>query len=95
MFDGGADIGFVGNDEFINRGLEFVGFETDARGGVALRVEVAKQDFLPFFGQSAGQIDSGCGFADAALLVDKRNDFSHWRSPFPAAERLSHRSGRF
>ena len=48
MFDGGTDVGFVGNDEFINRGLEFVGFETDARGGVALRVEVAKQDFLPF-----------------------------------------------
>ena len=47
---------------------------TQADGQAALRVSVDQQDFLPSLRQTDSKIGTGCGFANAALLVGDGDD---------------------
>jgi hypothetical protein len=50
-------------------------FQTDAAGGVGLRVEVEKQNALAERGEAGGEIDGGGGFSYATFLVGDGDDF--------------------
>ena len=74
--------GHVPDDHLINAlgdGL----VHSHAGGGVGLGIEVAQQDPFPGLCQGSGQVNAGGGFADAALLIDNCDDFSHEGTYFP------------
>ena len=58
--------------------------DADAARGVALRIDVRKQHPLSGSPQRRRQIDRGRGLADAALLIDHRNDLCHVSPPLPS-----------
>ena len=51
-----------------------VAAESEAGGGVALRVEIDEQDGLAGGAEGGGEVDAGCGFADSAFLVGNGQD---------------------
>ena len=56
----------------------FVGFgDTDAGGGITLRVTVDEQDSQIIGCKRGGEIDRSGSLADAALLIGDRNCFCH------------------
>ena len=50
---------------------------TDAAGGVALRVEIDKENLLAGFCQVSAEVDSRGGLPDSSLLVCKNYDLCH------------------
>ncbi|GAA0810557.1 hypothetical protein Sya03_19560 [Spirilliplanes yamanashiensis] len=54
--------------------------DVEARGGVALGVEVDDQDAVAVQGERDGQVDGGGGLAHAALLVRDAEDARVGRS---------------
>ena len=63
------------HDDFIDALV--IDFHAQAGCRVALRVEVNHQHTLSHCPQQSGKVDGGGRFADAALLVDYRNDLRH------------------
>ena len=57
----------------VHRSLEPSLIYSEARRGIALRVEIDKQRTLLSEGKPAGKIDCGRGLADATLLIDYRD----------------------
>jgi hypothetical protein len=57
----------------VHRSLEPSLIYSEARRGIALRVEIDKQRTLFSQGKPAGKIDCGRGLADATLLIDYRD----------------------
>ena len=55
--------------------------QAKAGGGVALGIEITYQHLCPLGGERGGQIDAGCGFTYAPLLVDDGDGLSHVGSP--------------
>src|SRR5271167_2366122 len=60
---------------YIISGCGLLFWQTEAAGGIALRIEVNQQGRGLGAGQLSGHVDSRRRFADAALLVDHRDDF--------------------
>ena len=55
--------------------------DTDTAGGVTLGIQIHKQGVISQHTQRCGNIHRRRGFAHAALLVCKRNNFAHVRFP--------------
>jgi len=51
--------------------------DTEAGGGVALRIGVYQEDLHVVGGERRGEVDGSGGFADAPLLVGNGDDFAH------------------
>ena len=54
-----------------------VALESEAGGGVGLRIAIHQQDFEAFQRQAGSKIDGGRGFAHSALLVDETENLAH------------------
>ena len=68
---------FFVDDDAVHRLFQRAFGKPHARGGVALRVDVDQQHLFARLGDVRRHVDAGGRLADAALLVGKRNDFSH------------------
>lgn len=67
----------VSDEHVVHGGPNLVGLDSDAASGIALGIPVNEQ--RPLFGgcETGGEIDSGCGLSDPALLVRDRYDTCH------------------
>jgi len=66
----------IAEQHAIGVGAQFAFFDTEARGGIALRVAIDNEHALPFKCERGTEIDGGRRFADAAFLIDQRDDTS-------------------
>lgn len=57
------------DEAFIHRGVRRLGLHADARSGVGLRVGVDKEHTFAVDAKAGAEVESGGGFAHAALLV--------------------------
>ena len=67
----------VADQNVIDRMAIVVALETEAGGGIGLRIAVDEQDLEPLERQAGGKIDGSGGFAHSALLIYDPDDLSH------------------
>src|SRR5207247_7078668 len=78
---GGLDAvldGDLVDDDVVHRRLEVARVDTDARGGVALGIEVDAQRAVVELGQAGAEVDGGGGLAHAPFLVGDGEPPGQW-----------------
>ena len=77
---GGQDhlFGFgVAHQDVVDGVAVVVPSNTEAGGGICLRIAIDQKDLETFQGEACGKIDSGGRFAHSALLIDHAENLSH------------------
>ena len=69
--------GGVAHQDIVDGVAVVVALQTEAGGGVCLRVAVDQEDVEAFKSEAGGQVDGSGGFANSALLVDNAENLSH------------------